>query len=113
MKYKIYNKVANLRPVGRIRPAEVFFPARDLLLSSGPRLFFFFNDRYAPINRRNDPPLQAKTFFWSSPSIRPKKRLNFWRRPFSFGPLEWWRSAGTLLELDVAHQFKRLLTPDL
>ena len=25
-------------------------------------------------------------FFWSSPSIRPKKGLNFWQRPFLFGP---------------------------
>ena len=42
--------------------------------------------------------------FWSSPSIRPNKGLSFWRRPFfglrhhlnfwikpfSCGPLEWW-----------------------
>ena len=100
--------VGNLRPAGRMRPAKAFYPARDLLLSIGRRPFFF-NDRYAAINRRNDSHLLAKTFFCSLchrfafffffglPSIRPKKGLNVWRRPFSFGPLEWWRPAGTLL----------------
>ena len=42
-------------------------------------------------------------FFWSSPSFGSKKGLNFWQKPFSFGPLEWWRHAGTLLGLNVAH----------
>ena len=105
----------------------------------GPRPFF--NDRYAAINGRNDSHLFVKgrlqihpkifdlitvssekrpkkissedLFFWSSPSIQPKKGLNFWRRPFSLGPLQWWRPAGTLLELNVAHKFKRLPTPAL
>ena len=44
-----------------------------------------------------------RPFFWSLPLIRPKQDLNFWRRPFFFSPLEWWRPAGTLLGLDVAH----------
>ena len=30
---------------------------------AGPRPFFFFHDGYAPINRRNDSNLLAKTFF--------------------------------------------------
>ena len=34
--------VGNLRPTGRMRPAKAFYPVRDLLLSSGPLLFFFF-----------------------------------------------------------------------
>ena len=43
------------------------------------------------------------SFFLSLPSIWRKKGLNFWRRPFFFGPLEWWHPAGTLLWLNVAH----------
>ena len=86
--------------VGNLRPTKAFYPSRDL--------FSFFNDRYAAINRRNDSHLLAKTFFcglrdrfvrkkawisgedlfWSLPSIRAKKGLNCWRRPFSFGLLE-------------------------
>ena len=46
--------VGNLRPKDRMRPAKAFHPTRDLLLTSGPRPFPFFNDRYAAINRRND-----------------------------------------------------------
>ena len=114
--------------VGNLRPAKAIYPARDFLLPSGPRPFF--NDRYAAIKRRNDSHLQAKTFFvvfatdsskkrpeflaknffWTLPSIRPKKGLHFWRRPFSFGPLEWYRPAGTFLGLNVAHKFERLPT---
>ena len=64
--------------------------------------FHLFNDRYAAINRQNDsqlltktffvvfainstekrPAFLAKTFFWSSPLIRPKIALNVWRRSF-------------------------------
>ena len=41
----------------RIRPASFYcYPFRDH--------FFFFNDRFAAINRRNDPPLLSKTFFF-------------------------------------------------
>ena len=94
------------------RPATFYcHPARDL---------FFFNDRYAAINGRNDshftcwssPSILPKKglnfwqkpfFFWSSPLIRPKKGLNFWWRPFFFGLLDWWRPAGTLIGLNVAH----------
>ena len=106
--------IGNLRPAGRMRPVKAIYQTRDL--------FSCFNDRYAAINRRNDSHLLAKTFFvvfatdssekrseflaktflflfWSSPSIRLKKG----RRPFSFGSLEWWRPAGTLLGLNVAH----------
>ena len=43
-------------------------------------IFSYFNDRYAVINRRND----SHLIFWSSPSIRPKKGLNFWRNLFCF-----------------------------
>ena len=81
--------------VGNLRPAKAFHPAHDLLLSSGQRPVLFFNDRYAAINRRNDSLLLAKTFFcvlrhrfvffflfWSSPSTRPKKGMNCWRKPF-------------------------------
>ena len=134
--------VGNLLPAGRMRPTKAFYPARNLLLPSGPRPFF--NDRYAAINRRNDSHLVTKTFvvfaiyaavkrpkfpaktcflldfatdcsekrfellaktffFWFSLSILPEKDLNFWRRPFSFGPLEWLRPAGTLFGLNVAH----------
>ena len=46
---------------------------------------------------------QRPFYFLSSPSIWPKKGLNFWRRPFFFGPLEWWQPAGTLLGLNVAY----------
>ena len=42
-----------------------------------PATFFFFNERYAAINRRND----SHLIFLTSPSNRPKKGLNFWRRP--------------------------------
>ena len=111
--------VGNLRPAGRMRSAQAFYPARDLLLSSGRDLVSFFNNRYAAIKRRNDshlifwslPSIQPKKclnfwrrpFFRSSPSICPTKDLDFWRRPFFFGPLEWWRPAGTLLGVNVAH----------
>ena len=61
-----------------MRPDKAFYPARDLLLSSGPRPFLI--DRYAAINRRND----SHLIFWSSPSIRPKIVLHFWRKPFFF-----------------------------
>ena len=95
-------------------------PSRDLLLSTGPRPFSFFNDGFVAINRRNDSHLLTKTFFvvfatelfenrsqflaktfflffLSLPSIWRKKSQNFWRRPFFLGPLEWWHPAGTLL----------------
>ena len=104
--------------VGNLRAVKAFYSTRDLLLSSSPPSFFFFNDRYAPTNSRNDSHLLAKTFLWSLPSIQPKKGLNFlrrsycffvfflssplirpkhglnfWQRPFFFGSLEWWRPA--------------------
>ena len=50
-------RVGNLRPAGRFRSAEVFYQARDHLLSSGLRPFFFFNNSYAAVNRWNDPHL--------------------------------------------------------
>ena len=52
--------------VGNLRPAKAFYPARDFLLSCGPRpFFFFFSDRYAAINCRNDSRFLAKTYFCS------------------------------------------------
>ena len=84
---------------GNLRPAKAFYPARDLSLSFGTRPFSFFNDGYAAINRQND----SRLICWSSSSVQPKKGLNFWRRFFFFGQLEWWRPAGTLLGLYVAH----------
>ena len=56
-------RIGNLRPAGRIRPAEAFYPPRDHLLPSGARPFFFCNNRYAAINRWKDPHLLVKTFF--------------------------------------------------
>ena len=78
-------------------------PGLRLFIVIRPATFFsFFSGRYAAINRRNDSHLLAKTFvcglrhrfvqkktrisgedlffvffFWSSPSTRPKKGLNF------------------------------------
>ena len=115
--------VGNLRPASRMQPAEAFYPPRDLLLSSGPLPFLFFNEEYEAINRQNDfhllaktclvvfapdssekrPEFLTKTFFLVFAINRPKKGLNFWRRPSSFGPLVWWRPARTLLGLNVAH----------
>ena len=66
-------RVGNLRPVGRIRPTEAFYPVRDHLLSSGRRPFFFFNNRYAAVNRWNDLYLLINS---------SEKGVNFWRRPF-------------------------------
>ena len=100
-----------------MRPAKAFYPARDHLLSSGLRPFF--NDRYAATNRRNDSHLMAKTLFVVFATDSSEKRPEFLflsfglQRRFSFGPLEWWRPAGTLSALNVAHWFKRLPTPDL
>ena len=117
--------------VSNLRPAKGFYPAHDLLLPLGRRPFFF-NDRYAAINCRND----SQLIFWYSQPIRPEKGLNFlaksffilflffafdlpkkglsfWRIPFFLCPLEWWQPTGTLLGLKVAHQFKKLPTPGL
>ena len=114
-KAALFTNFTSTARVDNLRPAEAFYPVRDNLLSSGLRPFFFFNNSYAAVNRRNDPHLLINSskkrrkfvvktpFFWSLPSIRLKKGVNFWRRPFSFGPLEWWRPAGTLLGVDVAH----------
>ena len=63
--------VGNLRPAGRMRPAKAFFPARDLLLSSGPGPFF--NDRYAAIYRRND----SHHIFGSSPHQFDRAKTSF------------------------------------
>ena len=68
------SEVGNLWPTGRMQSTKTFYPARDLLLSSSPRPFSCFNDRCVAINRRNN----SHLIFWSSPSIRPKKCLNFW-----------------------------------
>ena len=75
--------------------------ARDLLLLSSPRPFFSMLDMQQQT---------AKIFLfpWQRPLFvvfandSSKKDLKFWRRPF-FGPLEWWRPAGTSLGLNVAH----------
>ena len=71
-----------------MRLAKALYLACDLLLSSGPRLFSFFNDRYAAKNPRND----SFLIFWSSPSIRLKKGLNFWRKPFVLFCFCFWSS---------------------
>ena len=57
-----YSKGRQPTARGRIRPSKAFYPARDLLLSSSPRPFYILNDRYAPINRRNDPHLWKKAW---------------------------------------------------
>ena len=70
-------------------------------------IYIFFFSGFAINSTKKRPEFLVKTFFfvylfWSSPSICLKKGLNFWRRPFSFGPMEWWQPAGTLLGLNVA-----------
>ena len=113
--------VGNLRPAGRIglprhffRPATFFlFSMIDIQQHTGEMILsLFFGLRHQSSEIR--PEFLAKTFFFLSlPSIWPKKGLNFWRRPFFFDSRKWWRPAGTLLVLNVAHWFKRLPTPDL
>ena len=79
------SRVGNLRPSGRIRFAKAFYPARDLLLSSGPRSFFFSNDRYAAINRQNASHRLAKTYFCLFFAINSvEKRPGFLAKPFLF-----------------------------
>ena len=94
------NAIPPTAGVGNLRPAKAFYPVRELLLSSDPR--HFFSDKYAAINRRNDSHLVAKTFFLLFAIDSFKKSLKFWRRSFSFGQLERWRPAGTLLGPNAA-----------
>ena len=79
-----------------MRPAKAFLLAAIFYCHPARDLFLVFNDRYA-------------TFFCDS----SKKRSEFWQRFFSFGRLEWFRPAGTLLGLNVGHKFERLPAPAL
>ena len=79
-------EVGNLPPSSRTWPAKAFYPARDLLLSFDPRPFF---------SSMKD--MQQYTAEMIFTLLWPKKGLNFWRKPFYFGSLDWWRLAGTLL----------------
>ena len=110
---KLFSTILCRPRVGNLRPAKAFYPASDLSLSSGPQTFFFSTTDMHQQSVEMILISWRRPFFWSWPSTRPKIGLNFWRRPFLFGPLEWWRPAGTLLGLNVAHSFNRLLTPDV
>ena len=59
-------------------------PGPQPLLSSGPRHFSFFNDRYAAKNRRNNSQLLAKTFFCGLRHRFVRKRPDLLAKPLPF-----------------------------
>ena len=117
-----WSRVGNLRPAGRIWPAKQFYPACVLLSHPARNLFLWLKFTNNP-TKMLFPLVNATESAVKSLSFRQApflviaiksavKSLIFRWRPF-FGLLEWWGPAGTLLGLDVAHETKRLPTPEL